>query len=151
MQDLPHRYVVTANGAPDGDVQLTSSALPILRSAPPLEFGGPGTRWSPETLVVAAVGDCFILTFRAIARASKLTWTSLECHVTGTLDRNERTTRFTRFDVHAELTLPPAANVEQAQRLMEKAERNCLITSSLNADVNLSIDVRVSSKLPDAA
>ena len=151
MQDLPHRYVVTANGAPDGDVQLTSSALPILRSAPPLEFGGPGTRWSPETLVVAAVGDCFILTFRAIARASKLTWTSLECHVTGTLDRNERTTRFTRFDVHAELTLPPTANVEQAQRLMEKAERNCLITSSLNADVNLSIDVRVSSKLPDAA
>ena len=151
MQDLPHRYVVTANGAPDGDVQLTSSALPILRSAPPLEFGGPGTRWSPETLVVAAVGDCFILTFRAIARASKLTWTSLECHVTGTLDRNERTTRFTRFDVHAELTLPPTANVEQAQRLMEKAERNCFITSSLNADVNLSIDVRVSSKLPDAA
>ena len=151
MQELPHRYVVTATGVQDGDVELTSSPLPTLRSAPPIEFGGPGTRWSPETLIVAAVGDCFILTFRAIARASKLTWTSLDCHVTGTLDRIERTTRFTRFDVHAELTLPPVADIEQAERLLEKAERNCLITSSLNADVNLAIDVRVSSKVPDAA
>ena len=34
------------------------------------EFGGPGDLWSPETMLAGAVAGCFILTFRAAARAS---------------------------------------------------------------------------------
>ena len=61
MQEFPHRYSVTAAGAVDGDVELTAERVPGLRSASPAEFGGPGDRWSPETLLVGAVADCFIL------------------------------------------------------------------------------------------
>jgi organic hydroperoxide reductase OsmC/OhrA len=31
------------------------------------QLGGPGGQWSPETLLVAAAAECFILTFRAVA------------------------------------------------------------------------------------
>src|SRR5262245_25270075 len=79
MEQLPHHYRVTAAGAADGAVELQGDRLPVLRSASPSQFGGPGNLWSPETLLVAALADCFILTFRAIARASKLSWLSLEC------------------------------------------------------------------------
>ena len=72
MQDFPHQYSATALANVEGDVNLQSERLPSLVSAPPSEFGGPGDRWSPETLLVAAVADCFVLTFRAIARASQL-------------------------------------------------------------------------------
>jgi organic hydroperoxide reductase OsmC/OhrA len=65
MKSFPHIYNVTASAMPDGDVELTADRLPFLLSAPPAEFGGPGDRWSPETLLAAAVGDCFVLTFRA--------------------------------------------------------------------------------------
>lgn len=142
MQELPHRYVVTAAGSADGDVGLTSPGVPALVTSAPAEFGGPGTRWSPETMLVGAVADCFILTFRAVARAMKLSWDSLSCDVEGTLDRVEHATQFTAFEVRATLTVEPGTDVEQAHRALEKAERNCLITSSLKATVHLESTVR---------
>ena len=95
MQAFPHRYSVAAAVKVEGDVTLDGERLPSLHSAPPTEFDGPGDRWSPETLLVAAVADCFVLTFRPIAHLSKLAWISLTCDVTGTVDRVERGTQFT--------------------------------------------------------
>lgn len=141
MQELPHKYAATAAGSADGGVSLTSAGLPALVTAPPAEFGGPGDRWSPETMLVGAVADCFILTFRAVARAMKLSWDSLSCDVEGTLDRVERATQFTAFEVRATLTVAPGTDIEQAHRALEKAERNCLITNSLKATVHLDTKV----------
>lgn len=141
MQNLPHHYQVTANAQAEGDVALDAAGLPPLVTAPPAEFGGPGDRWSPETLLCGAVADCFVLTFRAIARASKLSWTSLEVGVTGTLDRVERVTQFTAFAVHAKLVVPAGTNQEQAQRLLAKAEQGCLVTNSLKAPSHLEAEV----------
>ncbi len=143
MEPFPHRYTVVASGGADGDVALGGERLPALASAPPAEFGGPGDRWSPETLLVAAIADCFLLTFRAIARASKLSWVSLRCEVEGTLDRVERVTLFTGFLVRASLQVPAGVNQEQAQRLLERAEQSCLITNSLKGSSRLEATVEV--------
>lgn len=143
MEDLPHHYSVAARAQAESPVVLSSEALPELESAAPRQFGGPGDRWSPETLLVAAVADCFILSFRAIARASKLTWTSLECRVEGTLDRVDRVTQFTAFRVHALLHAPAGVSEEQARRILEKAERSCLISNSLKAPSHLETEVRI--------
>jgi organic hydroperoxide reductase OsmC/OhrA len=147
MQEFPHHYTVTATASALGDVELTAPRLWTLRSASPAQFDGPGDRWSPETLLTAAVGDCLILTFRAVARGSRVAWTSLECHVTGTLDRVERTPQFVRFEVHAHLRLPAGADPEAARRALEKAERHCLISNSLKAAIHLttSIDMAMAS------
>src|SRR5688500_6979182 len=99
MQPFPHRYAVKAAANVEGDVTLDSDRLTSIPSAPPVEFGGPGDRWSPETLLVAAVADCFVLTFRAVAAISKLSWLALDCQVTGRVERVERATQFTGFDV----------------------------------------------------
>ena len=141
MQAFPHHYKVEASGGPEGDVMLSEENVESIASAPPTEFGGPGDRWSPESLLVAAVADCFILTFRAIARASKLSWTSLACDVTGTLDRAGGTMKFTSFDIHASLTVDPGTSDDKAQRLLEKAEAGCLITNSLAAEIHLVSEV----------
>ena len=106
MQPFPHRYSVAAAASVEGDVALEGERLPSLPSAPPTEFDGPGDRWSPETLLVAAVADCFVLTFRPIARLSKLPWLSLTCDVVGTVERVERVTQFTGFVVRARLRVP---------------------------------------------
>ena len=86
MQDFPHHYAVSATAEVGANVRLDSPGLEQLESAGPAEFGGPGDLWSPETLLVAAVADCYILSFRAIARASKLDWISLRCDVVGDLE-----------------------------------------------------------------
>ena len=137
MQAFPHHYTVAANGSGTGDVALKADELPTLRSASPIPFDGPGDRWSPETLLVAAVGDCLILTFRAVARASGFAWTSLECDVTGTLDRIDRTTRFAAFEVRARLHVPSGTDPDRARQVLEKAERSCLISNSLSGAIRL--------------
>ena len=138
MQEYPHRYRVTANAASTGDVTLNSPELEPIISAPPAEFDGPGDRWSPETLLVAAVADCFILSFRGIARASRLFWLSLECDVEGTLARSEGTTKFTNFEIKATLHVPVDTDEKKAHRILEKAEAGCLITNSLSSSTNLT-------------
>jgi peroxiredoxin-like protein len=143
MQAFPHRYRVKGSGTVTGDVELTADRLTMLRSASPAEFDGPGDRWSPETLLVGAVADCFILTFRAIARASRLSWVSLECDVTGTLDRVERVTRFTGFAIAARLKVPEGRDAERARQALERAERNCLISRSLTAAIDLNATVEI--------
>ena len=146
MHAFPHHYAVTASAEPVNDIQLASDGLPILRSAPPPQFEGPGNRWSPESLLVAAVADCFVLTFRAIARAAKLSWMSLDCAVTGTLDRVDRVPQFTEFEVIARLKVPPGVDLEQALRALEKAKRECLISSSLKASFHLDSQIEVADR-----
>jgi organic hydroperoxide reductase OsmC/OhrA len=145
MQEFPHRYSVAAAANLQGDVALQGERLPSLATAPPAEFGGPGDRWSPETLLVASVADCFVLTFRAIASASKLPWLSLRCDVEGTLDRVERVTQFTGFQIRASLRVPPGTNEEQARRLLARAEQTCLITNSLKGACHLEAEVEFSA------
>jgi len=144
MHDFPHLYTVTAAGGVDGDVVLEGAALPPLRSDSPAEFGGPGDRWSPETLLVAAVADCFILSFRAIAKATKLPWDAIECAVSGTLDRVEKVTQFTGFQVRATLRVPAGTDEAKARAAMERAEHICLITNSLKAKAHLDATVEIS-------
>jgi organic hydroperoxide reductase OsmC/OhrA len=145
MQPFPHHYSVVAGAKREGDVALEGAGLPALRSAPPAEFGGPGDQWSPETLLVAAIADCFVLTFRAIAGASKLPWTSLTCDVAGAVDRVDHVTQFTRFEVRARLRVPAGTREDSALRLLTKAEQTCLVTNSLKAEAHLEAVVDVES------
>jgi organic hydroperoxide reductase OsmC/OhrA len=139
MHDFPHHYGVTADMRPDEAVALSCDGLVDIPSDSPAEFGGPGDKWSPETLLVAAVADCFVLSFRAIAKASRFSWTSLRCEVDGTLERLADGIQFSTFDVRATLVLPDGADDGKARKLLEKAEHNCLITNSLKAKTRLDI------------
>ena len=142
MDPYPHHYRVAAAAGPIGEVELASPGLETLRSAPPKEFGGPGDHWSPETFLVAAMADCFVLTFRAVARASKYEWSALECKVEGLLERPDRNSLFTGFTLEATLTVPPGTDAERGRALLEKAEHGCLISNSLSGAKTLRATVR---------
>jgi len=144
MHPFPHHYIVNAAVRPDGDVPLSADGMRVIESAPPKEFDGPGNQWSPEGLFTAAVADCFVLNFRAIAKASKfVAWTHLDAKTQGTLDRTEGKMRFTRFDTHAKLQVAEGADVDRARKLLEKAEQTCLVANSLNSERHLTMEVVV--------
>lgn len=143
MQGFPHVYQASARGGTDNPVIISASGLPELVTTAPPEFDGPEGNWSPETLLVASVADCFILTFKAIARASKLEWTSIECDVEGTLDRVDGVTRFTRFDLRARLQVPAGTDRDKADKILHKSESVCLITASLATENHLETVINV--------
>lgn len=134
---LPHHYSVAAAGTEEGTVRVSAHGLPDLQTLPPPEFGGPGGTWSPETLLLGAVADCYVLSFRAVARASRLEWRSLDVDVQGVLDRVEGVTRFTRLTIAPRLQLAPGASATLARTVLRKAKSVCLVSNSLNADSEL--------------
>jgi organic hydroperoxide reductase OsmC/OhrA len=143
MQDFPHHYKTRATARAEGSVELTSPGLDSLESAGPAEFGGPGDLWSPETLLAASIADCFILSFRAVARAAKFDWLSVSCDVDAVLEKVERVTQFTEFHQAVVLEVPAGSDEAKAMRLLEKAEHVCLITNSLTGTAHLDATVKV--------
>ena len=143
MQAFPHIYRVEGTTAHEGAVTLTSAGLEALESWPPAEFGGPGDAWSPETLLIGAIADCFLLSFRAIARAGGLAWTSVHCSVDATLDRVDGVTRFTHYTLNVDLHVPSGTDGEAAQKALHKAKKTCLISNSLSAEGEVNAVVQV--------
>jgi organic hydroperoxide reductase OsmC/OhrA len=148
MHPYPHTYVASAHGGATGIVMVQAAGLPDISTAPPPQFDGPEGLWSPETMLCAAIADCFILTFRGVARASRLEWLQLDCSVDGTLERQGTVTRFTRFATSAELTVPQGTDVDRARALLERAEQVCLVSNSLNGTRTLQAHVRVAVTPP---
>ena len=86
---------------------------------------------------MAAIADCYILTFRGVARAAKFDWDDLKCEVEGVLERVDGVTRFTGYTNRATLTVKPGADHEKAKELLERAKRVCLVNNSLLGDRRL--------------
>jgi peroxiredoxin-like protein len=141
MKPLPHVYEVRLAGGPTGHATLSTAGIPDLRSAPPLDFDGPGDAWSPEHLLLAAVETCFLFTLRAVAQASRLSFTALEVTGEGTVDREDGGMRFTGIVLRPRLRLAPGADRERALRALEKAEQACLVSRSLSTPIRLEPEI----------
>lgn len=141
MKPLPHRYAARIAGGPDGHATLSSAGVPDLRTAPPLEFDGPGDAWSPEQLLLAAVQACFLLTFRAVAQASRLEFASIAVEAEGVVDRVGGRTRFTEIVLRPRVALPAGTDWVRVQRALEKAERACLVSASLDTPIRLEPEI----------
>ncbi len=141
MQDLPHFYTVEATAESLSNIAVNSLNLPSLEVAPPIGFNGPGDIWSPEDLLVSSVATCTILSFRAIARASKFDWISIECVAEGKLERIDGKTQFSKIVSKAKLVIAAGSNEERAVKLLNKAEQSCLISNSLSADCSIECEV----------
>jgi organic hydroperoxide reductase OsmC/OhrA len=146
MEPYPHTYSAKAVDSAKGPVPVMSGQLPAIETAPPAQFDGPGNTWSPETLLVASIADCFVLTFRGVARAGKFSWKKLECAVDGTLERVEGKAQFSRFTTRATLTIDIGSDHSKARELLERAEKACLVANSLRGERIL--DVRLIEEAP---
>jgi organic hydroperoxide reductase OsmC/OhrA len=140
-QAFPHHYRTRAEATPEGPVRVGAEGLASIETLPPPEFDGPGGYWSPETLLLSAVADCFTLTFRRVARASKLEWEDLQVEVHGVLDRVDEATRFTHLTIAPRLRLAAGASETLALTVLKKAKSLCLISNSLNATSELAPQV----------
>ena len=141
MKPLPHVYGVRLAGGPTGYATVTVEGAPPLRSAPPLDFDGPGDAWSPEHLLLAAVETCFLFTLRAVAHASRIEFSALEVQATGTVDRQDGQMRFTEIVLRPKVTVPPGADPGRALRALDKSERTCLVSASLSTPIRLEPEV----------
>lgn len=141
MHSFPHHYSASAAGTTTGAVTVSSPDLPDLATETPTEFGGPGGLWSPETMLTAAVADCFALTWRSVASASGFEWNDLSVAAAGVLDRIDHVTRFTAMHLTVRLGVPAGTDPARADRLVRKTESACLITNSLTCETTFDLQL----------
>jgi peroxiredoxin-like protein len=137
-------YTATATrtGVRTGKVSGTPAVPAVTFSAPP-EFKGKEGVWSPEHFFTAAIATCFITTFEAIAEFSKFTFDSLSTSAEGVLEKGEGGYRFKTVIVRPVLTIANEADRERGLRLLEKAERACLISKSVSSEIVLQPEVMI--------
>ena len=92
---------------------------------------------------MAAVTNCLVLSFRAIAAASRFEWLTIECDARGVLDQVDRKIQITTIENRVRLLVPAGSDVVKAEKLLEKAEQTCFISNSLTAEVNLNCVITV--------
>jgi organic hydroperoxide reductase OsmC/OhrA len=141
-----HDYLlhIEGTGPKTGIMTSDEDGLPALHVASPPEFGGPEAIWSPEHLFVAAVSSCLMTTFRSIAELSKLDVVAYSDDPVGHLIRDE--TRMYRIEsvlLRPRVTISDPDKVDRALRLLEKAERACLVSRSVSAEIHLEPTVDV--------
>jgi peroxiredoxin-like protein len=147
-----HSYEVRAKATRLRSGVVASDAVPepIIFSAPP-EFLGEPRVWTPEHFFVAAVASCYVSTFSGIADASKFSFVSLEVEAQGTLEKDPSGWKFTDVRLHPALKIAREQDRERAGRLLEKAERSCLIARSISAKITLVPVVKVVPEQAPAA
>ncbi len=141
-----HSYFVRASSTTprSGIVGDDGIFPPIAFSAPP-EFQGLPGNWTPEHFFTAAVASCFVSTFSGMSLVSKFDFLSLELSTEAILQRDEGGWRFTRVILRPRLTIQTDKDRDRALRLMEKAEKVCLVARSLSCPTELKPEIVVES------
>ena len=117
---------------------VSAEAVPLsLQFSTPPEFNGERGKWTPEHLLIAATSSCLAATFRSMAEHSKFEFISLHVEAEGTLEKNEEGFRFTRIVLRPRLSVIRDDDRERGVKLLQKAERSCLVARSLHGQVTM--------------
>jgi peroxiredoxin-like protein len=124
---------------------------PVTTSAPP-EFDGEPGYWTPEHLLVAALESCLMTTFLAVAEKSKLEVVSYRSSALAKLESVEGGgLAFTRILVRPIVKLHNEQDREKARRILDKAERNCLVTRALAVPVHYDATIVMSEAVAETS
>lgn len=121
---------------------LRAPVLPNLTVDAPPEFKGHDGVWTPEHLFVASVNSCFMTTFLAIAENSKLEFLSFKADAKGKLEKLDgRGFMMTEIVLRPRIVVSHARDAERAGRILEKAEKHCLISNSIKTTTLLEPEI----------
>ena len=143
-----HEYRIKAFGAGGRNgVVWAEGVLPSISFSPPPEFLGEPGHWTPEHFLVAAVASCFVSTFSGIAERSRLEFASFKLDAEGVLGNADGIWRFTEIKLRPVVTVLKEEDRDRAIRLLEKAEKSCLIARSLQCKAVLIPVVKIEEEL----
>lgn len=143
--EAAHRYrVVTWWSSERNGIAKSDSAPNAIHFAAPPEFGGLEGRWTPEDLLLCAVGSCYTTTFRVLADCSKLQYSDLGVEVQGTVEKTDAGYAFTEIALRPTLTTSGEHDRVHALRLLYKAKSACLVSRALSVEQRFEPRVQTS-------
>lgn len=126
-----------------GKLKLARSFVVRFKDKAPIEgsspavFNGDETRHNPETLLVASLMGCHLLTYLAVCERAGIRVLEYGDSGSGTLAMKDGRMRMTEVVLWPQVRIADAAKLEQARELHTKAHANCFISNSVNFEVKV--------------
>jgi len=145
----PHYFNVDLSWRTDRKGKISSPELQdeFEVATPPPFPKGIEWIWSPEHLFTAAVSSCFMTTFLAIAENSKLEYMSFSCPAKGKLEQIDGKFLMTEVLLEPVLTISKEEDIERAERILQKAEKACLITNSIKSEIRMISKILINKEM----
>jgi organic hydroperoxide reductase OsmC/OhrA len=136
IESADYLVEIQASSPKTGKLDSFTDDLPTIEVASPPEFGGPESVWSPEHLFVAAISACLMTTFHAIAATSGIGVVDYRDRAIGHLRRAEdRLYHMERVTLRPTVVVDEDTRIDKTLRVLQKAERACLISRSVNSEI----------------
>jgi organic hydroperoxide reductase OsmC/OhrA len=143
-----HVYRVKAvSTIPRSGVVAAEGIQPSINFSAPPEFQGVMGLWTPEHFLVAGVASCYVSTFSGISEISHFPYASLELETEGVLEKLDGALQFTKIILRPVLKIANEEMRERALRILEKAEKGCLVARSLKCPVELQPEIVVAQDI----
>ncbi len=115
-----------------------------LDSGPPPEFDGHKNVFTAEESFVASVNLCWVSTFLFMKNKLNVNVRSIECKAIGTVEKPDKTYKFTRIDLYPKIEVDNEETDEKLDRLLDISHRYCLVTQSVKSEVTIHPDINKS-------
>lgn len=146
--DTPRSYTVRASSTVVRSGIITADEIaPSIAFSAPEDFGGFPGHWTPEHFLIASLTSCFVSTFSGMSDISHLDFVLLDVAAEGILERLGTGWQFTQIILRPQLRIANEKDHDRAVRLLEKAEKNCLIARSLNCVVTVRPAIELEEQL----
>ena len=122
---------------------LKSGNAPELSVAPPVEFGGPAGKWTPEKLFISSIQSCMMGTFLYFTEKLKVNMQSYGSTAKGIMNMTPAGLRFTQIDVHINAKTDDEQSHEKliSINMKEKIEKYCPVSAAVSCPINLTINI----------
>ncbi|MCL2535407.1 MAG: OsmC family protein [Nocardiaceae bacterium] len=120
----------------DREHTVTAPGKPLLRGSADTAFRGDPGGWNPEELLVAALSQCHMLSYLALAAREGVVVAGYTDHPTGRMRVNpDGSGEFTEVVLTPQVTVADPSMVAAAERLHADAHGTCFIARSVNFPV----------------
>ncbi|NOZ19628.1 MAG: OsmC family protein [Planctomycetes bacterium] len=129
-------------GAHEG-VHRSPGKQDIPVSCPSMFCGGRDDLWTPEDFFVASLECCLMMTFLHYAEKISIELRAYRSRAEGVAKLIEKRTRFDRVHIRPEIEVADEKSAKKARQLIHNVKRACLVTHSLNPDIEITMDAKI--------
>lgn len=115
-------------------------------SIPP-EMNGPGIGTNPDEMLLGAAATCYLITLAAMIERAELPLDSMSLESEGIVDVTKGVFTYKKIIHRPTVILQETATVEERsklKRLVEKAEKSCMISRAIEGNVELELQANLS-------
>ncbi|GAB3048241.1 OsmC family protein [Virgibacillus ainsalahensis] len=143
-----HHFHLTADwpGGRNSEGSIEAGNLKTKISIPP-EMDGPGVGTNPDEMLLGAAATCYIITLAAMIERADLPLDEMSLKSEGIVDVTNGVFTYKKIIHKPTVALKSDATDEQLQKLkklVEKAEKSCMISRAIQGNVEIELDASVS-------